>query len=164
MAPDAQAVRYWLVWQLRGGHAHAPFDEIVRDLAFDRQGVRPDGADHSPWELLEHLRAAQEDILEYARDPDGYRSRTWPDDYWPDDPAPPSPAAWDEACDAYRRDRDELIALIETGDRDLTEPFDGGNGHTLLRQALLVVDHDAYHLGQLVLVRKLLGAWPPADG
>ncbi|MFO7653490.1 MAG: DinB family protein [Candidatus Krumholzibacteriia bacterium] len=144
---------------LEGGGARAPFADAVADLAPGSQGVRPPGADHSPWELLEHLRLTQLDILEYSRDPGGYHPRGWPDDYWPADQAPPDPQAWDASCRQFESDRRAMVALLEDPQRDLTAPLAPGNDHTLLRQAVLLADHDAYHLGQLVLVRKLLGAW-----
>ena len=118
----------------------------------------PEGAPHSAWQLLEHLRLAQSDILEFSRDP-RHVSPKWPEGYWPQDPAPPNEKAWDESLAAFRRDNQALRDLVADPKSDLYTPFPWGKGQTLLREALLAADHNSYHLGQLVLVRRLLGAW-----
>ena len=158
--PDA-SLREHLVDLLRGKNAHLDFDRTVRDLPAADRGRRPEGLPHSPWELLEHLRIAQEDILAFSRDPD-HASPDWPAGYWPDIPAPPDASAWDRSVAAFRADLAGLEQLVLDPSRDLHAPFPWGDGQTLLREALLVADHNAYHLGQMVDVRRLLGCWPPA--
>jgi hypothetical protein len=154
---DDSAVRDQLLQLLRGGNAHAKFDDVVKDFPLDRIGVRPEGLPYSAWELLEHLRIAQFDILEFSRSAD-YKSPAWPAGYWPKSPAPEKQAKWKESCDAVRRDLAAFEALITDPAQKLHEPFPWG-GQTLFREALLIADHNAYHVGQLVLVRRLLGAW-----
>jgi hypothetical protein len=114
---------------------------------------------HSPWEILEHLRIAQEDILEFGRSPD-WVSPEWPAGYWPPSPEPPGEPAWERSLRAFRDDLATMKELVSAPDGDLYEPFPWGDGQTLLRQALLVADHNAYHLGEMVAVRRALGAWP----
>jgi hypothetical protein len=157
MANDA-ALRKHLVELLSGGHAHATFDDTVNGFPLDKIGVRPQGMPHSGWELLEHIRIAQEDILAFSRSSD-YQAIRWPDDYWPGSPQPEREAQWQESVDACRKDMTEFLKLVEDPKRDLHEPFSWGGGQTLLREALLIADHNSYHLGQLLLVRRALGAW-----
>jgi hypothetical protein len=140
---------------LRMEGAHLSFDEAVADFPAAERGARPAGAPHSAWELLEHLRLAQEDILDFSRDPQ-YREKNFPDDYWPAAEAPPSEEAWDQSVKQFQRDLKEMRALIADPRHDLFAAIPHGQGQTLLREALLVADHNAYHLGQLVFLRKLL--------
>ena len=156
-ARDA-ALRQHLLELLNGGHAHADFDTAVRGLAPALRGKRPKGAEHSPWEILEHLRIAQSDILEFSRD-SGHKSPEWPSGYWPAAPAPPDAKAWDQSVRAFRRDLKAMCDLVSNPATDLYGRIPHGSGQTVLREALLAADHNAYHLGQLVLVRRLLGAW-----
>jgi hypothetical protein len=151
-------LRDQLVALLKGGQAHAGFDATVADLAPEHRGVRPPGTPHSAWQLLEHLRIAQSDILEFSRDPQ-HVSPKWPEGYWPKDPAPPEKKSWDESLAVFRRDNQALQDLVTDSKNDLHAAFPWGDGQTLLREALLAADHNAYHLGQLILVRRLLGAW-----
>ena len=120
--------------------------------------MRPQGVPYSAWELVEHLRLAQRDIREFCLDP-GYTERKWPDDYWPAAPMPPNQAAWDESVRRFREDREALKEIVEDPSRDLLALIPHGTGQTYLREILLVADHNAYHVGQLILVRRLLGAW-----
>lgn len=152
------ALRQQLARVLGWKDAHAGFDAAVEGLDPPLRGVRPEGLPHSPWELLEHIRLAQRDILEFCIDPE-YRERAWPDEYWPSDPAPPDATAWDESIRAYHADREALERLALDPTVDLFAAIPHGSGQTYLRELLLVADHTAYHTGQLVLVRKLLGAW-----
>jgi DinB superfamily len=156
--PDDSSLRTHLLELLRGGSAHAPFDDAVKDMPLDRAGVRPQGAPYSAWELLEHIRIAQHDILEFSRSAD-YVSPKWPAGYWPKSPAPESPRQWNASVEAVLRDRSEFEALIADPANDLHRKFPWGDGQTLLREALLTADHTAYHVGELILVRRLLGAW-----
>jgi hypothetical protein len=151
-------LRQHLLELLNGGHAHADFDTAVRDMPQALRGKRPKGAEHSPWEILEHLRIAQGDILEFSRDP-GHQSPDWPGGYWPATAAPPDDKAWDKCVRAFRRDLKAMCDLVAKPATDLYARIPHGNGQTVLREALLVADHNAYHLGELVLVRRLLGAW-----
>lgn len=141
--------------------AHAGFDAAVEGIPSGSQGVRPPGLPYSAWELLEHMRRAQRDILDFCRNPE-YVEQTWPDDYWPKTPAPPSSAAWNEAIAAFRGDREALKRLCSDPDIDLFAQIPHGTGQTYLREILLVADHNAYHLGQLVAVRRQLGIWRAA--
>jgi hypothetical protein len=157
MASDS-ALREQLVQLLRGGHAHATFDETIRDFPLDRIGVRPTGVPYSAWELLEHLRIAQKDILEFSRSGE-YVSPKWPEGYWPKSPGPLQESEWHESVLAFRNDLVRFEAIIQDPTQDLNRKFPWGDGQTLLREALLIADHNSYHLGQLLLVRRLLGAW-----
>jgi uncharacterized damage-inducible protein DinB len=140
--------------------AHATFDAAVDGVPVELRAVQPHGLPYSLWQLVEHLRITQRDILDFCRDPD-YSEPKWPDDYWPSSTEPPSPDAWDETLARFRADRDALKELAaEAPDLDAEIPH--GTGQTYLRELLLVADHGAYHAGQIVLVRRLLGAWPGA--
>jgi hypothetical protein len=152
-------LRAQLARALGWDEAHAGFERVVGGIPPDSRGRVPDGLPYSPWQLIEHLRLAQEDILDFSRNPD-YTERRWPDEYWPASAEPPSAEAWDRSLAAYRRDREELGRLAQDPSIDLTAPFPHGSGQTLLRELLLVLDHTAYHLGELVVVRRALGLWP----
>jgi hypothetical protein len=156
--PNDAALRKHVLALLRGGHAHATFDDTVRGFPLDKTGVRPAGLPHSAWELLEHLRIAQHDILIFSRSAD-YKPIKWPDDYWPRSPRPDRESQWEGSAQAVRDDLAEFEKLLEDPARDLYAPFPWGKGQTLLREALLIADHNSYHLGQLLLVRRALGAW-----
>ena len=158
MKPDA-SLREHLVKLLDWKDAHATFDAAVEGVPQADRGVVPEGASHSLWQLVEHLRLAQRDILDFCVNP-AYEEPDWPDDYWPRDPAPPSAGAWDESLAGYREDRDRLIALAKDTSLDLHQRIAHGTGQTVLREILLVADHNAYHIGQIVLVRRLIGSWP----
>lgn len=140
---------------LDGGHAHIRFDEAVKDFPAEARGVRPGGSPHSAWELLEHLRIAQWDILEFVRNPK-HVSPKWPEGYWPESSAPPNAKAWDASVTAMREDLDAFLALAGDESLDLGARIKHGDGQTILRELFLVADHNAYHLGQLMLVRRML--------
>ncbi len=140
------------------GNAHLDFDAAVDGLPVDLRGARPPGLPHTPWRLVEHMRIAQRDILDFCKDP-GHVSPEYPDGYWPAGDAPPGPGAWERAVAAFRADREAMVALAADPGVDLFARLPHGDGQTVLREALLVADHNAYHLGQLVAVRRLLGAW-----
>jgi hypothetical protein len=152
------ALRQHLVELLNGGHAHATFDAAVKNLPAALRGKRPRGAEHSPWEILEHLRIAQSDILEFSRDPK-HKSPDWPTGYWPARQAPPDEKAWDKSVRAFRKDLKAMSDLVTDESTDLLAKIPHGSGQTILREALLTADHNAYHIGEMVLVRRLLGAW-----
>jgi len=143
-----------LAWE----DAHVGFDTAIADLPLDHRGIQPAGLPYSPWQLLEHLRRAQRDILEFCRNPD-YQELTFPDNYWPSSKALPSPAEWDESVRQFREDREALQQLAKDPNVDLATRIPHGNGQTYLRELVLAADHAAYHIGQLVVVRRLLGNW-----
>ena len=155
-------LREQVVQLLHQSGAHRSPDYVLHRVPEEARGTRPPSLPHSPWELLEHLRIAQRDILEFSRDP-GHESPDWPAGYWPGDVAPPFLDSWDESLAGFMADLDEMAELVRDPERDLFAPFPWGDGQTLLREALLVADHNAYHLGQMVDVRRSLGVWPPAD-
>ncbi|HUA99579.1 MAG TPA: DinB family protein [Terracidiphilus sp.] len=157
MSTDASLRRH-LVNLLQGGDAHATFDQAVADLPAALYGTTPAGAEHSPWQILEHLRIAQWDILEFSRDA-RHKSPEFPAGYWPPTPAPPDAHAWEKSVAGFRKDLDALCAMVSDESVDLFAKIPHGDGQTVLREALLTADHNAYHVGQLVLVRRLLGAW-----
>jgi hypothetical protein len=156
--PD-QSLRQHLVDLLKGGNAHTAFDEVIAGIPVKLRGKKPAGLPHSPWMLLEHLRLAQWDILEFSRNKK-HTSPDWPEGYWPQTEAPPSAAAWDNSIKGFRKDLKAFQALVADPTTDLHARIPWGEGQTVLREALLVADHNAYHLAQLVDVRRLLGAWP----
>src|SRR5579883_2219706 len=155
---DSAALRHHLLDLLRGGHAHVDFEKAVGDLSSQLRGKKAKGAPHTAWQLLEHLRIAQSDILEFSRNPK-HVSPKWPDGYWPSTDAPPDNEAWDKSVRRFKADRKAMQKLISDPESDLFRPLPHGEGQTLLREALLVADHNAYHIGQLILLRRLLGAW-----
>jgi len=155
------ALRELLRRQLAWEDAHAGFEHALAGLPEELRGRVPPGLPYSAWQLLEHLRRTQHDILDFCVNPD-YAERAWPDDYWPPTPAPPDARAWDESVKAYQADRAALGALAVDPAVDLFAPIPHGSGQTCLRELLLAADHAAYHVGELVAVRRLLGAWPPA--
>lgn len=141
---------------LSGKGAHLDFDEAIRGLAPALRGKKIKGSAHTIWQLLEHVRIAQWDILEFSRDAK-HVSPKWPEGYWPDSAAPPSDAAWKKSVAAFRRDLEAMKQLVaEADEQQLYARIPHGDGQTLLREALLVADHNAYHLGQLVFLRKML--------
>lgn len=156
--PNDSVLREHLINLLTKGHAHVAFDEAVKDLPVSLRRKRPKGAEHSPWEILEHLRIAQNDILEFSRD-SKHKSPDWPSGYWPKSAAPPDDKGWDKSVRAFRRDLKAMCALVADEKTDLYAKIPHGDGQTILREALLTADHNAYHIGELVLVRRLLGAW-----
>lgn len=153
-----KALRRQLIKLLEESEAHAGFDDAVKDMPFEAQGKIPKGAEHSPWQLLEHLRIAQWDILQFAIDPK-HKSPEFPKGYWPRKPEPPDAKAWKKSSEAFRADLKGFRELLSNDSNDLFAKIPHGEGQTLLRQALLAADHNAYHLGQLIQARRLLGAW-----
>jgi hypothetical protein len=143
---------------LIGEGAHLNFDGVIKDMPENLRGKRPHGGAHSPWEMLEHLRIAQWDILEFIRNP-RHVSPEFPGGYWPGSQAPAIEKDWDESAEAFRKNLRELADLVANESTDLLAALPHGNGKTLLREALLAADHNAYHLGELVTLRRVLGAW-----
>jgi DinB superfamily len=162
MPPQDAALRQHLIELLKGAHAHATFKDAIEDFPSEIRGKRPKGAPHSPWEVLEHMRIAQWDILEFSRNPK-HQSPKFPDGYWPSSPEPPDPKAWDRSVHSFCQDLQTLSALVADESTDLYAQIPGGDGQSILREALLAADHNSYHLGQLVLLRRTLGAWNVAS-
>lgn len=156
--PNDAPLRQHLLDLLKGGNAHASFKDTIQDFPAELRGKRPKGAPHSAWQLLEHLRIAQWDILEFSRNPN-HKSPKFPDGYWPSDPEPPDAKSWDTSVTSFCEDLQALCALVADAATDLYAQIPGGEGQTILREALLTADHNAYHLGQMVLLRRMLGAW-----
>lgn len=156
---DEKSLRDYLRRFLNWHEAHLDWQAALKNFPVKLRGKRPKGAPHSAWELLEHMRIATHDILEFSRDPK-YVSPEWPSGYWPKKPAPPNATAWHKSVKALSRDLDEMGKLVANPATDLFARIPHGSGQTILREALLIADHNAYHLGQLVLVRRLLGCWP----
>lgn len=152
--PLREQLAHVLEWK----EAHAGIDRALDGLPFADQGTVPAGFAHSAWQLLEHIRLAQADILDFSRHP-AYREKTWPDDYWPTDPVPPDRGAWARSVAAYRADRTAMQALARDPGIDLFATIPHGTGQTYIREILLVADHNSYHAGQLVALRKALGQW-----
>ena len=153
--PENAALRNHVIELLKGGHAHLTFDQAVENFPIDRIGVRPNHLPHSAWELVEHIRIAQNDILQFSRSAD-HVSPKWPDGYWPPSPAPDRESKWNDALRSIREDLAAFCDLVQDPEVDLLLPFPWGDGQTLLREALMLADHNSYHLGQVVLVRRSL--------
>ncbi len=158
MADHDRELREHLVKLLEGGNAHTTFDDAVAKLPPDSRGKKPRGLPYSPWMLLEHLRIAQWDILEFSRDRE-HKSPEWPEGYWPSTAAPANDAAWTKSVRQFRADLKAMQDLVSDPATGLYAQIPWGDGQTILREALLVADHNAYHIGELVVVRRLLGAW-----
>ena len=159
MRDSTDALRDHLVRVLEWEDAHVGFDKAIDGIPPDARGVRPPGFEHSPWQLLEHIRLAQEDILDFCVNASYTHNLAWPDDYWPRDPAPPSERAWSESIASYARSREQLQKLArEVSDLTASVPT-GKASQTYLRAILLTADHTAYHVGQLIAVRRALGVW-----
>jgi len=152
---ETVSLRKHLADLLRMKGAHADLDQVLSGFPPALRGVKPEGAPHSAWQLLEHMRIAQEDILDFSRNPK-YKDKTFPDDYWPAEEAPASEAAWEKSIKRFEKDLEEMQELIADTKHDLLVKLPHGTGQTLLREAMLIADHNSYHLGQLMFLRKLL--------
>jgi hypothetical protein len=153
-----QLLRQNLAYLIAGGGAHAKFDDVIEDIPAKLRGAKPKGFPHSIWMLLEHMRIAQADILEFSRDPK-HQSPKWPEGYWPKTAEPRSAAAWNKSIEQFRADQKALLELVTNPKTDLFAKIPWGDGQTVLREALLAADHNAYHLAQIVDVRRLWGDW-----
>ena len=153
-----QALRQHLLDLLKGGNAHVKFEEAVKDFPEGLRGKKPEGQPHTAWRLLEHMRIAQWDILEFSRS-SKHVSPEFPDGYWPEGDAPPSVAAWEKSVKQFRADLKAMQDLVADPKTDIYARIPWGDGQTILREALLVADHNAYHLGELLMIRRLLRAW-----
>ena len=155
---STDAVRKQLIALLTGSNAHQSFDDAVHDLPAVLRGVKPDKLPYSIWQLVDHIRIAQWDILEFSRD-STHESPPWPSGYWTKELAPADEAAWQRTLEQIRQDRDAFVALLNDPSRNLYAPFEHGDGQNLLREALLIADHNAYHVGEIIIIRRLLDAW-----
>jgi hypothetical protein len=153
-----QALRKHLLYFLEGGGAHLDFDSVIKGWPVKLRGVKPKGLPHTAWQILEHMRIAQWDILEFSRNPE-HVSPDFPAGYWPRTQSPPNRTVWDSSVRAFRADLTAMMNLVKARSADLFAKIPHGQGQTILREALLVADHNAYHLGQLVYIRRALGAW-----
>ena len=153
-----QVLRQHLLALLKGGNAHVTFNEVVQDFPPRLRGKKPEGQPHTAWRLLEHMRIAQWDIVEFSRSK-RHVSPQWPDGYWPERDAPPNASAWEKSVKQFRADLKAMQDLVADSRTDLYAPIPWGDGQTILREVLLVADHNAYHLGELLMVRRRLGAW-----
>jgi len=157
MNTDA-ALRDQLARLLDWHEAHVGFDKAVAGIPPELRGNRPAGLPYSPWQLIEHLRITQHDILDFCQNPT-YEEMKWPDDYWPSSNAPASTAKWEDSLNQFRRDREALQGLAKDPNVDLFARIPHGTGQTYIRELLLVADHTSHHVGQLIVVRRLLGIW-----
>jgi hypothetical protein len=154
---ESISFRKELIALLTEEHAHAGFESAVKNLPADLRGKCPDGQPHSAYQLVEHLRIAQWDIVEYALNPN-HKSPDFPDGYWPKSPEPPDAKAWDKSVASFRADSKKLVAALEKA--DILAPIKHANNQSLASKTILLLDHNAYHIGQIILLRRLLNAWP----
>lgn len=152
---ETKLLRGQLLHALRGDQSHLEFAAAVKDFPPDLRGHKPSQAPHTAWQLLEHLRIAQSDILEFSRDPK-HKSPEWPEGYWPKTEAPPNPHAWDASIKAFEKDAKQMADLVKDENQDLFKTIPHGDGQTLLQEALTLSAHNSYHLGQLVYLKKML--------
>ncbi len=161
MTTADNAIRKQLVEFLRGGQAHATFEDVVKNFPPKLRGAVPTGLPYSAWQVLEHIRIAQDDIVRFSMNHDGsYRSPKWPQGYWPASAEPPEAKSWERSVQQVQKDRNQMIHLVSDPANDLLTTFPWGEGQNLLRETLLVADHTSHHLGELIVIRRLLGAWP----
>lgn len=151
-------VRDLLIEQLEGRNAHVDFTQAVQGITYRQAGIKVEGLPHTIWELVEHIRIGQDDIIAFCANED-YEEIAWPDDYWPASQQPASKKQWENSKMAVREGIDRMKAMVRNPGVDLQTPFPHGSGQTLFREALLIVDHGAYHIGQIVQIRRLLGSW-----
>jgi hypothetical protein len=154
------ALRTQMLELLRGGHAHMSFDDAVADFPEDRINDYPSGVTYTPWHLLEHLRIAQWDILQFIRDPN-HVSPAWPDEYWPPRQAKATPDDWQATLAGFRADHLALETIVEDHKTDLTGDLPHAPGYSVLREIVVVSDHNAYHIGEFAILRQVMQTWPP---
>jgi uncharacterized damage-inducible protein DinB len=154
----SKSIRDLLIEQLEGKNAHVDFNQAVQGLTYKQTGIKVERVPHTVWELIEHIRIGQEDILEFCKNPN-YEEIDWPDDYWPESSEPVDKQELEQSIQAVRDGIEEMKEMVRDPENDLQKPFSHGNGQTLFREAMLIVDHNAYHIGQIVQIRRLLGSW-----
>lgn len=155
---DKNSYRQQIVDYLQGKHAHVTFKEAVDDLTIEEVSKTVPELPHTIWELVEHIRITQRDIIDFSTSPD-YKAPDWPDDYWPSNAAPENQQVWSECVTAVQQDQQQMNEMLLDEETNLLKPFPHGSGQTLFREAMLIIDHNAYHIGQIIQVRRLLGCW-----
>jgi len=140
------------------GHSHAPLEKVLANIPANFRGIKPDRVPYSIWQLVEHIRLSQWDMLDFSRNPD-YVYQNWPADYWPQETAPANDTAWDNSLKQIAKDREAFVDLLEDSENDLSKPFHWGEGQNLIGEAIMIADHTGYHLGEIVLLRRILGIW-----
>lgn len=158
ITPQDQSLRKHLIELLDGAQAHATFDKVIADFPPRFRGEIPKGLPHSAWMLLEHLRISQWDIIDFCGNPK-YKEMKWPEEYWAKTPSPPEPSAWDQSVKAFRDDLEAMKKIVKDPKTDLFAKIAWGDGQSILREAMLIADHNSHHLGQLIDVRRALGIW-----
>jgi len=153
-----QSLREHLTSLLSGGNAHISFDDFVKDFPAEKCGRRVEGLPYTAWQVLEHMRIAQWDILQFSKD-GRHKSPKWPEGYWPDGDGPRDAEQWNKTVKQFKADLKEMMRMVENTKIDLLAPIPGGQGQTVFREAILVADHNSYHIGQIVIVRRMLGVW-----
>jgi len=148
-------IRKQLSQQILGGNAFKPIEEILEEVPFDKLGQQIEGLPYTFWQQFEHIRITQRDILDYSLNQD-YRELSWPKDYWPESTAPENSEEWEQRKEAFLRDRETMLGLIQNVNQDLCAAFEHAHGHTLFREGLLVLEHNAYHTGQLMVILRLI--------
>ena len=147
-----------LINLLNKGQAHVTLDEALKDIPFEILGEKPDNLPYSLWQIADHIRIAQSDILQFSKDPN-YESPDWPEGYWPDNAKPSSEENWKDCLKQIKNDREAFISLLKDSSENLFAVFENGNGQTLLREALVLADHNSYHTGEIIILRRLLDNW-----
>lgn len=158
MNTDTKLITRQLIDLITKGNAHVTFEKAVANISFKNLGIKPNNLPYSIWMLAEHTRITQADILDFSINPN-YKERKWPEEYWPKEELPENENAWQKCLNQIRQDRDQFIDLLNQPDIDLFTPFPHGSGQNLLREALLIADHNSYHTGEIVLIRRLLDDW-----
>ena len=158
MKDGDKVMREQLVELLQGKSAHLSFDDAIAGLPPKMRGAKPEGTPHTVWRLVEHMRIAQRDILEFSKD-GRHKSPKWPDGYWPEGNAPRDAGQWNQTVKQFRADLKEMMRMVKDKKVDLLAPIPGGQGQTVFREAMLVADHNSYHVAQIVMVRRMLGVW-----
>jgi len=156
--PNEASFRKLLLDQLDGGQAHVDFSHAVQGLTYKQTGIKLERVPHTIWELIEHIRIAQKDIVVFCKNPD-YEALDFPDDYWPKDSSPNNKKDFDQSVHSIQEDLQEMRNLITDPENNLTKPLAHGDGQTLFREAILILEHNSYHIGQIVLIRRLMGSW-----
>ncbi len=153
-----QEIIQQLIALLTKANAHATFNDAIKNIPFEDLGKKPNNLPYSIWQITEHIRITQKDILEFSTNKN-YKKLDWPNDYWPKEAAPKNEASWKKCIDEIQKDLDAFIQLLNDENADLYTPFEHGNGQNLLREALLIADHTSYHTGEIIVIRRLLGNW-----
>lgn len=153
-----QEIIQQLIALLTKANAHATFNDAIKNIPFEDLGKKPNNLPYSIWQITEHIRITQKDILEFSTNKN-YKELDWPNDYWPKEAAPKNEASWKKCIDEIQKDLDEFIQLLNDENADLYTPFEHGNGQNLLREALLIADHTSYHTGEIIVIRRVLGNW-----